>query len=329
MSSISAVLLIAVFASLQTAVVGQQVVTPGPLLGSPGGGDQFDDGVTAVIPHVVHVSSLTICDGDAVDGIQANYTLEDGKSFVSFIHGMKNSHCTKKIIEFKEDETIVRIEGKTQASFGYISQLTLFTTVVGELPFIYGPFGLGGDSDIPFSMAGSTVGFFGRSGTILDAIGLYIDSSVPLSFYKKSDVIGGEGGDGFDDFSSDNEKNPVKISNMIVNYGAHVNGIQVTYTLPNGVSSTVLHGVLSRDTLQFDGILDFANNEWITQVNISSGASHVVDYLFFQTTNSKGSVRSYGPFGKPTMGNITTIYGVVYGFFGRSGHHLDALGFYI
>ena len=72
------------------------------------------------------------------------------------------------------------------------------------------------------------------------------------------------------------------------------------------------------------------NDEWITCVDISSGPSHVVDYLEIKTTvNSKGSVRSYGPFGKVFMGNVTTVHGVVYGFFGRYGNQLDALGFYV
>ena len=62
-----------------------------------------------------------------------------------------------------------------------------------------------------------------------------------------------------------------------------------------------------------------------TRVNISSGPSHVVDHLQVETTNSKGTVRSYGPFGKVFMGNVTTIHGVVYGFFGHCGNQLDVL----
>ena len=44
------------------------------------------------------------------------------------------------------------------------------------------------------------------------------------------------------------------------------------YILPSGMSSTVLHGVLAQEQgFQFDGILDFANDEWITRVNIGVG----------------------------------------------------------
>ena len=301
-----------------------------PLFGSPGGGDPFDDGITAIIPHTVRIASLIVCYGDAVDGIQVNYTLEDGKIFVGFSHGVTEK-CTKKLIEFKQGESIVHIEGKTQTTYGYISQLTLFTTTIGGLPSTYGPFGLGGDSDKPFSMTGTVIGIFGRAGQVLDALGLYVESNpvaTPTTSYKKTDLIGGTGGDGFDDFLSDSEK-PFKITNMLINYGSVINGIQVKYLLPSGAISTVLHGVLSRDNWQYDGILDFDDDEWITRVDISSGPSHVVDYLQVETTNSKGSVRSYGPFGKVFMGNVTTVHGVVYGFFGRCGNQLDALGFYV
>ena len=142
--------------------------------------------------------------------------------------------------------------------------------------------------------------------------------------YKKTDLIGGAGGDSFDDFLS-NSKTPFKITNMLINYGSAINGIQVTYLLPSRATSTVLHGVLSRDNWQYDGILDFNNDEWITHVDISSGLSHVVDCLEIKTTNSKGSLRSYGLVF--VMGNVTTVHGVVYGFFGRCGNQLDALGF--
>ena len=83
----------------------------------------------------------------------------------------------------------------------------------------------------------------------MDAIGLYIDVSVPATVsYEKSDLIGGAGGDGFDDFlSNPDSEMPSKITNMIINYGSAINGVQVTYLLPSGASSTVLHGVLSRD----------------------------------------------------------------------------------
>ena len=313
----------------ESAPQDQSRLFASPLFGSPGGGDPFDDGITAIVPHAVRITSLNVCYGDAVDGIQVNYTLEDGKTLVGFSHGVTEK-CAKKLIEFKEGESIVHIEGKTQATYGYISQLTLFTVTVGGLPSTYGPFGLGGDSHEPFSATGAAVGFFGRAGQVLDALGLYINpnSVVAPTSYKKTDLIGGGGGDGFDDFLSDSEK-PFKITNILVNYGSAINGIQVTYLLPSGSSSTILHGVLSRDNWQYDGILDFDDDEWITQVDISSGPSHIVDYLQVRTTDSKGSVRSYGPFGKVFMGNVTTVHGVVYGFFGRCGNQLDALGFYI
>ena len=164
-------LLLALFVNLQTATAS---LTSSPLFGPPGGGDPFDDGITAIVPCVVHIASLSICHGDGIDRIQANYTLQDGKVYVGFPHGARvTKNCTRKnVIEFTEGETIVYIEGKIQITYRYVSQLTLFTSTPVGLPSIYGPFGLGGDSDIPFSIVGSTMGIFGRSGDLLDAIGV-------------------------------------------------------------------------------------------------------------------------------------------------------------
>ena len=87
----------------------------------------------------MRVTCLFICHGDGVDGIQANYTLQNGSTLVGLTHGMGNKNCTKQLIEFKEGEMIVDIEGKTQVKFGYISQLTLYTATFGGLLSIYGP----------------------------------------------------------------------------------------------------------------------------------------------------------------------------------------------
>ena len=315
------------FLTFQTAT---NSLISSPLFGAPGGGDPWDDGITSIVPNVAGIATLHICYGDAIDGIQVNYTLQDGKTFVGFVHGVIEKCTGEKLIEFKEGERIVRVEGTTQRYYDYISQLTFFTSNPGGLlSNVYGPFGRGGSTDKPFSMVGTVMGIFGRRGRLLDAIGFYIDPHLPPNAYNKTDLIGEGSGDDFDDFLLYSEK-PSKITKMIINYGYRINSIQATYLLPSGESSTVLHGHPSKDNLQQDGILDFDVDEWITQVNISSGESNLVDYLKVTTRNSEGSVRSYGPFGAVYKGNITTINGGVYGLFGRYGEKfLSALGFYV
>ena len=104
----------------------------------------------------------------------------------------------------------------------------------------------------------------------------------------------------------------------------------VTYLSPSGASSTLLHGVLSWDNWQYDGVLNFDEDEWITRVNICSGPSHVVDYLQVARDDQlQGCCQVIRTVWKVFMGNVTTIHGMVYGFFGHYGNQLDVLGFYV
>ena len=347
--------LVAVFLPLpQTAVAINELLTF-PLFGNSLGGDPFDDGTTRVIPQVVRLRSVSICYGDVIDGIQLLYLLQDNSTFIGLPHGRINKECPKeskmRTIVFKEGERLVHIEGTAQKTWQYISQLTLFTSVNGGPPKLRGgPFGNNGDTnnpDVPFSLTGEVRGIYGRSGDVLDALGFYMITSLSLLSYNKTDGIGGEDGEYFDDFKnlSSNNETPVKITNMVINYASFINGIQVTYmtSMPEGTSTTLTHGTLARQNYlghSDSAVLDFDADEWITRVDISSrvlslpliGSHQYLNYFKVETTNSIGSVRSYGPFGESVSPeNITTVVGVVHGFYGRSTNKrgINALGFYI
>ena len=318
-----------------------------PLFGFPGRGDPFDDGTTALVPCVTRVGALSICYDElgAVYSIQLSYTLQDNNTYSGPVHGLcptKPGHnITKKLINFTEGEVIVRIQGKvTDEEYG-ISELTFFTSTEGLLSS-YGPFGHCFQCK-PFSMTGTVVGIFGRTGLVLNAIGVYIlNSTLPPTLYNKTVLIGGDNKVNFDDFLSGNEQ-PSRIVSMKINYeflitgdpqarmnfDYVVNGIQVSYSLPSGAISTILHGDLSTNDKQSTGILDFADDEWITRVDISLGQMLVVNYLQIVTLDSKGSVKTYGPFGSDHE-NITSINSVIRGFYGNSSpDYLYSLGFYV
>ena len=316
-----------------------------PHFGDPLGGDLFDDGTTAVIPQVVRLRSVRICHGDAIDGIQLIYTLPNDNVFIGPSHGKTNkAECPEnsklRNIVFKENEILVHVEGLVQKRWEYISQLTLFTSVDGGPPKLRGgPFGRGNDStDLSFSLTGEIRGFFGRYGKVLYAVGFYIDTSLPLNSYQKTDRFGevGLASFYFDDFeilSSRNAGKPRKITNMVISYASHIVGIQVTFLTSNGTSITLPHGSITRAYWIDDSAalakITFDADEWITKVDISYLS--IIISLRIETTNSKGIVRSYGPFGNVNEGNTTTIQGVVYGFYGSwgIGYWISSLGCYV
>ena len=158
----------------------------------------------------------------------------------------------------------------------FISQLTLYTSVDGGPPKCRGgPFARGDTSTSPFSMTGDIRGIFGRTGDLLDAIGFCVNAPAPLSSYQKTNPIGGVSQDHgcteFDDFkilASKNEK-PFKITNMVINYGVYIKGLQVTYLTSNGTFVTLTHGTLNKTTGWKTALLIFEADEWITKANVA------------------------------------------------------------
>lgn len=348
MELILILLIIVCLPSVQSAEAAGVLVSP--LLGLPGRGDPFDDGTTALVPRVTHVSAISICcSSEDRLSIQLSYMLEDNKTYTGPIHGICPNESEKHFIEFKEGEEIIRIEVKNNNnnngddSYG-IGQLAFFTLTKQGVLSSYGPFGSCWQCK-SFSVAGTVVGIFGESGSSLTAMGVYVlNSALPSSLYNKTALIG-ENKVNFDDVFNGNEQ-PSKITSMkivtefVIMGGAGmeffnvITGIQVTYSLPSGATSTLIHGDIevgrSVGRPQSVGILDFADDEWITQVDASLGneTSHE-QCIKIVTTNSKSSVKTYGPFVTECEPTIS-VHGILRGFYGYSEDRgLSSLGFYI
>ncbi|KAG5543198.1 hypothetical protein RHGRI_016072 [Rhododendron griersonianum] len=144
---------------------------PGPW-GGPGG-NQWDDGVFAAVQKV----HLYIGHG-WIHAIQVEYMKRDGKNIWSPMHGTPSG----ELIEMDcAGEVLVGIEGHCGPVEGgngigvAITSISLYTNR-GK----YGPFGGGnsnerGRSYFISGLSGKVVGFFGRSGTYLNAIGVHIE----------------------------------------------------------------------------------------------------------------------------------------------------------
>lgn len=314
-----------------------------PLYGNPAGGVPFDDDIRDVIPQVARLHSMLFCYGDWIFGIQLAYILENNDTFVASPHGKIGSNCsvseglTMSKVVFEENERLVHIEGLADMNerWRYVSQLRLFTSVGGRPPVFRGG-ATGHISGLPFSLTGNIRGIFGRSGDVLNALGFYM---LPFSAYNKTALFSGtDGGIVFDDFKNLSSRNetPIKITNMVINHNNKlISGIRVTYMVSRGAHINITHGALAAINTT---VINLEANEWITEVTfaISDPAiSPVLGVLCFgiETTNSKGTVRSYGPFGtQPCYGRIY-VEGIIYGLYGhvggRSNDSINAIGFYI
>ncbi|CAL4910386.1 unnamed protein product [Urochloa decumbens] len=136
------------------------------------GGDPRDDIVAAgVAPH--RLESLVIRSQNAVDSISFTYAGVDGMLRMAGPWG--GSGGRKRKVKFGATEVIKEISG-TYGPFkrhACIVRSLTFVTNVGK----HGPFGKpeeGTPFSVPVQDGGRVVGFFGRSGSLLDAVGVYM-----------------------------------------------------------------------------------------------------------------------------------------------------------
>ena len=123
------------------------------------GGDAFQDDLA----EVSRLIGLNIRAGEYVDALQCIWSTPAGSTVSGTQHGGGGGSLNQILLS--NNEYIVRVDGRSGI---YIDQLT-FTT---NLENVFGPFG--GDGGDPFSLPNLSVGgFFGRSGDLLDAVGVF------------------------------------------------------------------------------------------------------------------------------------------------------------
>ncbi|MED1663492.1 jacalin-like lectin [Brevibacillus laterosporus] len=126
------------------------------------GGSPFNDDHT----DVKRLAGFYIRHGSRIDAIQGIYDYLDGRRAPQEFHGGNGG--TQAIVFFEDDEHIIRITGRTGSR---VDQLTITTN-----KRTYGSYGGNGGS--PFEIDAANIGgFFGRSGSEIDAIGFFIPTS--------------------------------------------------------------------------------------------------------------------------------------------------------
>ncbi|KAK2654845.1 hypothetical protein Ddye_014701 [Dipteronia dyeriana] len=315
----------------------------GELWGGQGGRDWHYRPVNGIV-------EITIVYTDVIDSLHFKHAIGYGTNKSTENFGGHGGKKRTTILFDWPNEYLTEISGST----GTFNR----DEVIGTLSFTtnrnnkYGPFGSVNDGK-PFEFIskknGAIVGFFGRQGNFIDALGVYykgppspivakVNSALTMD---KDDIpldVGPWGG------NKGKSWNGGRFQGRIIEIDVHVrNGviraIQYRYEIGSPlVVSSIKHGgeVADRASTTYRIILDKDNNSPEELVGISGfyGAfdANCCEYQVVQSISFYTNKGKYGPFGteigtffnSPVCTNAKVV-----GFHGRSGEYLDAIGVHV
>jgi hypothetical protein len=270
------------------------------------GGTAFAD---VEVPNNARILQVSVFFGRLIDAVQMQYMLPNGQIMMGRRHGGPGGQ--ERIFRIDSDEFITGISGRYDQQ---IDSIQFHTNKRSSE--IYG--GTGGRQDFALNVADGyqAIGFVGRSGTYLDAVGLaYIPQRI-LQMQKTS-LAGGTGGKQFEDSAI-----PInsRISEVRIRSGKMIDSIQAVYTLNNGtLFEASAHGGNGGklDIFRLDA------DEYI--IGISGRSGNMLDSLTI-LTNKRSSPIYGGPGGRRDFKIEIPSGNQAVGFIGRSGNQLDAIG---
>ena len=143
------------------------------------GGHLFDDKVDAAIPPVVGIKNITIHYGNyypnselIIHSIYSTFYQLGGSLLYGNTHGIpKDNHVVSA--ELGIEEKILQVEGSIRLENNklFICQITFSTSDKDNFKK-YGPFGCSNMNSFQFN--GTILGFYGRSGGVIDRLGVYV-----------------------------------------------------------------------------------------------------------------------------------------------------------
>jgi hypothetical protein len=270
------------------------------------GGSQFADPQPA---RDARVSEVLVRSGDRVDSVQLTLVLPDGSSTKTPLHGGSGGNTST--FRLDDDEYIIGLSGR----YGDTIDSVRIHTNKRTSP-LFG--GRGGDRDyqVQVPAGNQAVGFVGRAGEYLDALGLTY-TPIRLTQARQTILAGGGGGSSFAD-----QEIPfgAQVAEVRVRAGDRIDAVQLVYRLPNGrFLDGPVHGGRGGQPRSF--MLD--PDEYIT--GISGRAGSGIDSLRIHT--NKRTSELFGGRGGSRDYRIDVPQGnQALGFAGRSGNSLDSVG---
>ncbi len=269
------------------------------------GGRAFSD---SQAPADARVTEVRIQSGDRVAAVQFVYALADGRSVTGPLHGGSGGRAS--VFRLDSDEYITGISGRYGDNIDSIRIQTNKRTSP-----LYG--GRGGDRDYRIDVPGGNqaVGFAGRSGDYLDAIGLVC---APIRIQAATTTIAGGGGG--TNFVDPGIPMGTRIAEVRLWTGDMIDSIQMVYLLSDGrILEGPRHGGSGGNAYSFP----LEENEYI--VGISGRYGDRIDSIRIQTNRRTSQL--FGGRGGNRDYRISVPGGCqAIGFAGRSGQYLDAVG---
>jgi len=270
------------------------------------GGNPFQDTSIATDGRI---SEVRVSAGKMIDSIQAIYVLPDGRTVTGPLHGGPGGNSSS--FRLDSDEYIIGISGR----YGKNIDCLRIQTNKRTSP-LYGGSGGRQDYNLTLSSGNQAVAFFGRSGAMLDAIGL-VYAPVYMQVAGQTNIAGGSGGSAFAD-----RQIPLgaRISEVRLSVGNYIDGIQLVYTLQDGSTFEGPHHGGGGGT---SSVFKLDSNEYI--VGISGRCGEYIDSLIIRT-NKRTSPQFGGNGGRNQYSIAVPSGNQAAGLIGRSGRYLDAIG---
>ena len=273
------------------------------------------------LPSGARIAEIRISATDRIESVQTVYVLTDGRTVQGTRYG--GSGGRQRIFRLDADEYITAISGRYD-SFVYSLQIQ---TNKKTSPLYGGP---GGNSAFQTAVPSGTraVGFAGRSGDLVDAIGLACTpqnqglgvgtpGQYSTGLYQQTQLFGGSGGS---PFSAQDIPSGARIADIRVSATDRIESVQMTYLLADGrtVQGTRYGGSSGRQR-----IFRLDADEYITAI---SGRYDTYVYSLQIRTNKKISPLFGGTGGNNAFQVDVPSGSQAVGFAGRSGDLVDAIG---
>ncbi|XVF82064.1 hypothetical protein PTKIN_Ptkin16aG0013500 [Pterospermum kingtungense] len=287
------------------------IISLGPWGGS--GGDQWSYRASLGIAEIVL----------RVEGNIKSISFKDASGLVSGTFGGggndPNDRGEQKKIEIQWPSEYLKSISGTYGRYKGLSVITSLSFITNLTT--YGPFGTASREPFSIPIADSAVvGFHGRCGYYLDALGIFVIPANPHG----SISVGQWGGPGGDPFSF---RVGSWIKEIIVHEGTNIKSL--SFKDGNGHEYGKFGGNNANDTGEERKIEIDGQSEHLTSITGTYGNYNGL--VVIRSLSFKTNLTTYGPFGTVTGTSFSIpIEGsVVIGFHGRAGYYLDAIGIHV